>query len=78
MNVPGATFTQYSELDLGNILFQNSAVQNSAMYLGELRLFADTLVTRASRISFTDPTLMNAAFFTGNFYGGIARYYWAA
>ncbi len=78
VNVPGATFTQYSELDLGNILFQNSAVQNSAMYLGELRLFADTLVTRASRISFTDTTLMNEAFFTGNFYGGIARYYWAA
>ncbi len=77
-NVPNATFPTYLELDLGDISFANNS--NDGVYddLGELRLFSDNLLERVAEITFEDADLKTEAEFTGNLYGGIARYFYAA
>lgn len=77
-NVPNATFPTYLELDTGDIAFANNS--NDGLYddLGELRLFSDNLLERVAEIPFEDADLKTEAEFTGHFYGGVARYFYAA
>ena len=76
--VPGATYPTYAELDNGNITLANASVSETMLILGQLRLLADTLVTRVDRIAFTDPERRGNALYHGYFYGAIARYLWGA
>lgn len=77
-SVPGATYPTYAELDNGNITLSNASVSETMLILGQLRLLADTLVTRVDRIAFTDPDSRGNALYNGYFYGAIARYLWGA
>ncbi len=76
-NLPGASWPQYSEIDLGEITLDNASVGNMSLLLGELRFYADDLVRRVGEISFTNNDLKESALFEGNLYGGIARYLYA-
>ena len=77
-SVPGATFPSFAELDDGNITLSNASVSNTMLTLGQLRLLADTLVTRVDRIAFTDPAIRKYALYHGYFYGAVSRYLWGA
>lgn len=77
-NVPGATYTQFAEMESGNILLDNTSIETTAIYLGQLRLYADTLIARVERLQVKDTTLRNQGLYTGYLYSGIARYFWAA
>ncbi|MBS1903360.1 MAG: hypothetical protein JSS75_06640 [Bacteroidetes bacterium] len=72
-----ATYPTYLEVDMGNIRINNGSVEDAELALGQLRLYADTLVSRAKGITYKDTSLRNLAMFTGYFYGGVARYYYA-
>ena len=76
--VPNATFPSFKEMDDGDITFSNNS--NDGLYggVGELRFFSDNLLTRISEITFEDAALQQEAQFIGNFYGGVARYFYAA
>ena len=76
--VPNATFGSFQEMDEGDIFFANAS--NDGVYndLGELRFFSDDLLRRLSEITFEDADLQREAQFIGNFYGGVARYFFAA
>ncbi|QXD14156.1 hypothetical protein GQ464_011890 [Rhodocaloribacter litoris] len=76
--VPNATFPTFQEFDEGDITLANNS--NDGVYndLGELRFFADNLLTRIAEIQFEDADLQREAQFIGNFYGGVARYFYAA
>ncbi len=76
--VPNATFPSFKEMDDGDITFANNS--NDGLYnsLGELRFFADNLLTRIGEVTFEDAALQQEAQFTANFYGGVARYFYAA
>lgn len=76
-NLPGASWPQYSEIDLGEITLDNASISNMSLLLGELRFFADDLVRRVGDITFTNNDLKESALFEGNLYGGIARYFYA-
>ncbi|MDZ7264932.1 MAG: RagB/SusD family nutrient uptake outer membrane protein [candidate division KSB1 bacterium] len=76
-NLPGASWPQYNEIDLGEITLDNASVSNMSLFLGELRFYADDLVRRVGEISFTNADLKESALFQGNLYGGIARYLYA-
>lgn len=76
-NLPGASWPQYNEVDLGDITIDNASVDNMSLQHGELRFFADDLVRRVGEISFTNNDLKEQALFEGNLYGGIARYLYA-
>ncbi|MEJ2628978.1 MAG: hypothetical protein P8078_10520, partial [bacterium] len=75
--VPNATYPTFEELDDGDILLDNNSVDNLFEFLGELRFFADNLLERIGDIDFSDETLENKAYFYSNFYGGVARYFYA-
>ncbi|MEZ4700708.1 MAG: hypothetical protein R2834_10295 [Rhodothermales bacterium] len=75
--VPNATFPTYAEIDEGVIEFANNSNDGVYNALGELRFFADNLLARAAEITFEDTDLQQEATFTGNLYGGIARYFYA-
>jgi starch-binding outer membrane protein, SusD/RagB family len=77
-NVIGATYPQYDEMDRGDILVNNNSVIEVERDLGQLRLYADTLVGRVPMISWTDTTLMYKALYHGNLYAAIARYFYAS
>ena len=77
-NVPNATFPTFREVDEGVILLDNNSVDGMFFDLGELRFFADDLVSRVNSITFQDAEVKREAEFTGNLYGGIARYFFAA
>lgn len=77
-NLPGASYPTYADIDLGEITFDNNSVDGPYNNVGELRFFADDLVRRAGEIDFSDESLKNEALFWGNFFGGIARYLYAA
>jgi len=77
-NVPGATYTQFAEMESGDILLDNTSIETTAIYLGRLRLYADTLISRIERLQPEDTTLRNQGLYTGYLYSGIARYFWAA
>ena len=75
--VPNATFPSFKEMDDGDITFSNNS--NDGLYndLGELRFFSDNLLIRIGEIVIEDADLQQDAQFTGNFYGGVARYFYA-
>lgn len=76
-----ATFDTFEQIDDADINFANNSVDGFFNNLGELRLFSDDLVQRVqNRIEFGDDqqALRDEAIFVGQFYGGIARYYYAA
>lgn len=76
--VPNATFPTYQQIDIGQIDLDNNSVDAFYNDIGELRLFADTLLTRMDRIEGGDQALRDQALYTGNFFGGVARYFYAA
>ena len=76
--VPNATFPSFYDIDVGDIVPDNNSVDQSFNDLGELRFFADDLIRRVGEITFEDEALMNKALFWANFYGGVARYMYAA
>jgi len=62
-----------------NSLRTSGRSTNTAIAHGRLRLEADLLAERASGgIQFTSDSLRRRALFFGNFYGGVARYLYAA
>jgi len=74
---PGSSFPTYQEIDLAeNIKRDNNSVDAVWTGLGELRFFADDLVSRATEVNSGD--YLEEALFTGYLYGGIARYLYAA
>jgi len=75
--VPNATFPTYQEIDIGEIALDNNSVDNPFTGLGELRLFSDQFLERIAAIQFEDADLQREAQFAGNFYGGVARYFYA-
>ena len=75
--VPNATFPTYKEIDIGEITLDNNSVDNPFTGLGELRLFSDQFLERIAEIEFEDAGLQREAQFVGNFYGGVARYFYA-
>jgi len=76
-NLQGASFPSFQEIDIGEIQFDNTSVQNLFDDLGEMRLFADDLVRRTNSITIDDQDLENSALFTGNLIGGMARFFYA-
>ncbi len=76
--VPNATFPTFQEFDEGDITFANNSNDGSYTNLGELRFFSDDLLRRVNEIgTFEDDALQREAQFIGNFYGGVARYFYA-
>ncbi len=78
LRVQTATYPQYYEIDNGSIILNNNSVIDGEQLLGQLRLFADTLVGRALQITFTDSSKLHKALYHGYLYGGIARYFYAS
>ena len=77
-NVPNATYPSFRDIDVGQITLDNNSVDGAYNALGELRFFADDLVRRVGAIgTFADANLKNEALFWGNFFGGVARYFYA-
>lgn len=76
-NVPNATFPTFRQIDNGAIELDNNSVDGVFNDLGELRFFSDDLVRRVGEIEFEDADLKNKALYIGNFYGGMARYFYA-
>ncbi len=76
-NVPNATFPSFQEIDIGDITFANNS--NDGLYndLGELRFFSDNMLERLADVEFEDADLRTEAEFTAQFYGGLARYFYA-
>ncbi|UCE07435.1 MAG: hypothetical protein JSW07_05220 [bacterium] len=75
--VKGASYGTYEQIDNGIITLDNSSVEGPETEIGRLRLYGDDLVARVGKIDFTNAGLKNEALFTGYFYGGVARYYYA-
>jgi len=76
--VPNATYPSFADIDVGDITLDNNSVDAAFNPLGELRFFADDLIRRVGEINFEDQALKKKALFWGNFYGGVARYMYAA
>lgn len=70
-----ASFPTFEEIDKGIILPDNATVQGVFQAVGQLRKYADDLVSRTGKVTFTDVNKKNSALFIGNLYGGIARFY---
>lgn len=75
--IASASFPTFEEIDKGIILPDNATVQGIFQAVGQLRKYADDLVSRTGKVTFTDVTKKNSALFIGNLYGGIARFYMA-
>ncbi len=75
--VPNATFPTYQEVDIGEITLDNNSVDNPFTGLGELRFFSDNFLERIGELEFEDADLQRESQFSGNFYGGVARYFYA-
>lgn len=76
-NVPNATYSQFAEIDAGDIQLDNNSVDEAYNTTGQFRFYADDLVRRTNSITVTDNTIKNNALFVGNFYGGYARFLYA-
>ncbi|HGY57348.1 MAG TPA: hypothetical protein ENK44_16690 [Caldithrix abyssi] len=75
-NAPGSSFPTLREIDLAeDIRRDNNSVDGVFTPLGELRFFADNLVTRATSIGTGED--LEGALFTGYFFGGLARFFYA-
>ena len=77
-NVPQATYPSFAEIDAGNIQLTNNSIDDAYNTIGQFRFYADDLIRRTNSISVTDLTVKNNALFIGYFYGGYARYLYAA
>jgi len=77
LDVPLASYSQYEEIDTGDILLDNNSVEGVYNAVMELRFLADDVVRRAGDINFSDTDLEKEVNFTGYFLGGISRYYLA-
>ena len=76
--VGDATFPSYQEIETGDILLDNTSIEPNFRTLGALRFLADDLVRRIEEIgTFDDADLKTQGLFTGYFFGGIARYFYA-
>ncbi|MHB1689003.1 MAG: RagB/SusD family nutrient uptake outer membrane protein [Ignavibacteriaceae bacterium] len=76
-NVPNATYPTYRDINNGTIRNDNNSIRNVYTPLGQYRYLADNLIVRVNKMNVSDATLKNSALFTGNFYGGYARYQYA-
>lgn len=81
--VEGASFPTFDEIDKGQITLENASVSNALARIGSFRFHADNLVNRAGSIEFdtldiADVAARDAMIFWGNYYGAIARYFYAA
>ena len=77
-NIPSASFIDFEEIDKGNIQLNNNRVNEAYNPVGQFRLYADDLIRRTNSITFSDISIRNNALFVGYFYGGYARYLYAA
>ncbi|HSD62271.1 MAG TPA: hypothetical protein VLB50_00675, partial [Ignavibacteriaceae bacterium] len=77
-NVPNATYPSFAEIDAGVIQLDNNSVDAAYNSVGQFRFYADDLIRRTNSISISDSTKKNEALFTGYFYGGYARFLYAA
>lgn len=68
----------YEFIDEGNISLYNSVIDEDYTSVGQLRYYADDLIRRINSISISDTSKKEGALFTGYFYGGFARYLYAA
>jgi starch-binding outer membrane protein, SusD/RagB family len=78
INVPAIHRVNYIEIDEGKIQLTNNDIDAAYDAVGQLRFYADDLVRRVNSISISDISVKNNALFTGYFYGGYARYLYAA
>lgn len=69
---------EFGDIDEGNIQLDNTYTSGTYSKIGELRFYADDLVRRTKLISKSDTTLGDSSLFIGYFYGGYARYLYAA
>jgi len=76
--IPGPAGVTFIEINSGKIQLTNNTVVDAYDAVGQFRFYADDLVRRTNSISFSDTSLKNNALFTGNFYGGYARYLYAS
>jgi len=78
--VKGSSYGSYEMIDAGIIQLDMSTIEGIETAIGRLRFFSDDLVDRVTnKITFkASQTLKNEALFTGHFFGGLARYYYAA
>lgn len=75
--IPTASFPSFEEIDKGAILPDNATVQGVFQAVGQLRKYADDLVVRIGKVSFTNDSKRISSLYTGYLYGGIARFYMA-
>ncbi|MEW6653086.1 MAG: RagB/SusD family nutrient uptake outer membrane protein [Bacteroidota bacterium] len=70
-----ASFPTFEEIDRGTILPDNATVQGVFTAVNQVRKYADDLVARAGKVTFTSEPRRINTLFTGHLYGGIARFY---
>lgn len=76
-DIASASFPSFEEMDKGATVLDNATTTGAYRVLGELRFFADDMVTRANKINFVDAAKKSNALYNGYLYGGIARFYFA-
>lgn len=67
----------FRQFEDGQIRIDNPATTRVFAELSELRFLADDLLARAPKVNFSDAATKRRVLFTGNLYGGIARYFYA-
>lgn len=72
---PSASFPTFEEIDKGYIALGNTSVDGFFSVIQGFRFYADTLIDRTAAITFTSTTLRDKAYFTGYFYGAVARFW---
>lgn len=72
-----ASFPTFEEIDKGIILPDNATVQGVFQAVGQVRKYADDLVVRVGKVTFTSESKRVSSLYTGYLYGGIARFYTA-
>ncbi len=75
--VPNATFPTFDNIDRGEITLDDNSIDGCFNAVGEMRFVADNLVERVDKITFEDAALEARARFVGNFFGGVARMFYA-
>jgi len=75
-----ATFDTYKEIDIARLISrQNQSITPLTSNLGEFRYVADQFLVKVAKMKFkpNDPAEKTAKFY-GNFFGGVARYFYAS
>ncbi|MBN2731260.1 MAG: RagB/SusD family nutrient uptake outer membrane protein [Balneolaceae bacterium] len=75
--VSDATFPTFQDIDIGEITLDNNSVDGPFTTIGQARFLADDFLSRVAEIEFSDAALKQEALYTGNLYGGLARYNYA-